>query len=97
MQAQDWAGFVLTVLTILGIGFAGLRWFIRNEVRDIVREEIKTVKHELSKNGGSSTKDKIDFIYDAIKKDKTSEPKRKVSSRRASGSGNNRGTKGKRN
>lgn len=67
MGPNDWAGLVLTGLTIAGIIFAGLRWFIRNEVRDIVRDEIKIVKHELTNNGGSSTKDKIDFIYDWIK------------------------------
>jgi len=67
LRANDWAGLVLTILSILGIYLTGLRWFIRNEVRAIVRDEIKTVKHELSNNGGSSTKDKIDFIYLKLK------------------------------
>jgi hypothetical protein len=67
MSANDWAGLVLTILSILGIYLTGLRWFIRNEVRTIVRDEMAVVKHELTNNGGSSTKDKIDFIYNKLK------------------------------
>lgn len=75
MGPNEWAGLVLTVLGILAAVFKMLQYLIRNEaksltpdeVREIVREEVHTMKHELSKNGGSSTKDKIDFIYDWIK------------------------------
>lgn len=69
MSANEWAGLVLTILSILGIFLVGFRWFMRVEIRTIVKEEIKTIKHELTNNGGSSTKDKIDFIYEAMKKD----------------------------
>ena len=67
MTANEWAGLVLTILSIFGIYLTGLRWFIRNEVRSIVRDEMSVIKHELTNNGGSSTKDKIDFIYNKLK------------------------------
>lgn len=75
MTPSDWAGLVLTILSILGIYMAGLRWFVRTEVRNVVHEEVRkiiheevrVIKHELSNNGGSSTKDKIDFIYAKMK------------------------------
>jgi hypothetical protein len=69
MNANEWAGLVLTTLSILGIFLFGLRWFLRVEITNIVKEEIKVVKSELTKNGGSSTKDKIDYIYEKMKKD----------------------------
>lgn len=69
MNANDWAGLVLTLLSILGIFLVGFRWFMRVEIRNIVKEEIKSVKHELTNNGGSTTKDKIDYIYEKMKKD----------------------------
>jgi hypothetical protein len=53
----------------MGIFLVGFRWFMRVEIRNIVKEEISVVKHELTKNGGSTTKDKIDFIYEKMKKD----------------------------
>jgi hypothetical protein len=68
MQANEWAGLVLTTLSILGIFILGLRWFLRVEITNIVKEEIKVVKSELTKNGGSSTKDKIDYIYEKMKR-----------------------------
>lgn len=75
MTPSDWAAFALAILSIHGIYIAALRWFLntevrkalRDEVQDIVREEIAIVRHELTNNGGSSTKDKIDFIYDQMK------------------------------
>jgi hypothetical protein len=69
MNANEWAGLVLTLLSILGIFLVGFRWFMRVEIRNIVKEEIKSVKHELTNNGGSTTKDKIDYIYEKMKKD----------------------------
>jgi 4-hydroxy-3-methylbut-2-en-1-yl diphosphate synthase IspG/GcpE len=68
MNANEWAGLVLTALSISGILILGLRWFLRVEITNIVKEEIKVVKSELTKNGGSSTKDKIDYIYEKMKR-----------------------------
>ena len=67
MTPSDWAVLVATILGIASTLLMGLRWLIRSEIRSIVRDEIKVVKHELTNNGGSSTKDKIDFIYAKLK------------------------------
>jgi hypothetical protein len=51
MTAQDWAGFILTVLSILGaVGLVG-RWIVKKYVEDIMSE--------LKPNSGSSMKDQI--------------------------------------
>lgn len=51
MNAQDWAGFILTVLSILGaVGLVG-RWIVKKYVEDIMSE--------LKPNSGSSMKDQI--------------------------------------
>lgn len=52
MSSNDWAGLILSAATIASLAIAALRWLIRAEVRSI--------KHELSNNGGSSMKDKVD-------------------------------------
>lgn len=52
MTANDWAGLIISAITIAGAAIAALRWLIRAEIRGI--------KHELSNNGGSSMKDKVD-------------------------------------
>lgn len=75
MNLSDSAGLTLSILSILVIYFAGMRWFIRSEISSVVRAiiqeiievEMQVVKHELTNNGGSSTKDKIDYIYKHIK------------------------------
>jgi hypothetical protein len=65
MTAQDWAGFVLTILSILGIVGMGIRWTMKKYVEEIMSE--------LKPNSGSSMKDqvtrledKVDKLYDAI-------------------------------
>lgn len=75
MSANEWAGYVLSVLGILTAVFKILQYIIRHEnktltpdeIREIVREEVYVMKHELTNNGGSSTKDKIDYIFKHIK------------------------------
>lgn len=47
MNPTEKIGVVLTVLSIFGIGFAGLRWLV------------KSFLHELVPNSGSSMKDQI--------------------------------------
>jgi hypothetical protein len=65
MTAQDWAGFILTVLGILSAVGIVLRWILKKYVEDIMSE--------LKPNSGSSMKDqvtrlesKVDKLYDAI-------------------------------
>ena len=51
MTAQDWAGFILTLISILGaVGLVG-RWIVKKYVEDIMSE--------LKPNSGSSMKDQI--------------------------------------
>lgn len=51
MSTQDWAGLILTILTILTIIGAGARWFIKTYVKQILSE--------LKPNSGSSMKDQV--------------------------------------
>ena len=65
MTAQGWAGFILTVLSILGaVGLVG-RWIVKKYVEDIMSE--------LKPNSGSSMKDqvtrlesKMDKVFDMM-------------------------------
>jgi len=65
MTAQDWAGFILTVLSILGVvGLVG-RWIVKKYIEDIMSE--------LKPNSGSSMKDqvtrlesKMDKVFDMM-------------------------------
>ena len=60
MSAQDWAGFILTILSILGsIGLA-LRW--------IMKKHIEEVLSELKPNSGSSIKDQVTRLEDKMDK-----------------------------
>jgi len=65
MTAQDWAGFILTILSILCIVGIGARWTVKKYVQEIMSE--------LKPNSGTSMKDqvtrledKVDKLYDAI-------------------------------
>lgn len=60
MTAQDWAGFILTVLSILGIIGVGVRWIVKKYVQDIVSE--------LKPNSGSSMKDQVTRLEDKMDK-----------------------------
>lgn len=68
MSAQDWAGFLLTILSIVTIFLAGLRWYIdvklepvKGQIEDI-KEAIEDVRSETKTNGGSSMRDEIKQI-----------------------------------
>jgi hypothetical protein len=51
MSPQDWAGLILTTLSILIIVGAGARWIVKNYVSQIM--------NELKPNSGSSIKDQV--------------------------------------
>lgn len=51
MTIQDWAGFILTSLSILTVIGVGGRWIIRHYLKDVL--------HELKPNSGSSLKDQV--------------------------------------
>ena len=51
MTTQDWAGMILTLLSIITIVGIGVRWIIKNYVKEIMLE--------LKPNSGSSLKDQV--------------------------------------
>ena len=60
MTPQDWAGLILTILSILGIIGIGARWIVKKYVEDIVSE--------LKPNSGSSMKDQVTRLEDKMDK-----------------------------
>ena len=61
MSAQDWAGFILTLLSISGIILSGIRWYIKVQVKPI-QEALEDIRSETKTNGGSSMRDEIKYI-----------------------------------
>ena len=61
MTAQDWAGFILTLLSIGGVVLGGIRWYIKIQVEPII-EMVSDIRAETKTNGGSSMRDEIKFI-----------------------------------
>ena len=60
MTPQDWAGLILTVLSIVGIIGVGARWIVKKYVEDIISE--------LKPNSGSSMKDQVTRLEDKMDK-----------------------------
>ena len=60
MSVQDWAGFILTILSILGAVGLALRW--------IMKKHIEEVLSELKPNSGSSIKDQVTRLEDKMDK-----------------------------
>lgn len=61
MSAQDWSGFILTLLSITGIILSGIRWYIKIQVKPI-QEAVEDIRSETKTNGGSSMRDEIRAI-----------------------------------
>lgn len=61
MTASEWAGFILTLLSIGGIVLGGIRWYIKVQVEPII-EMVSDIRSETKTNGGSSMRDEIKFI-----------------------------------
>ena len=60
MTANDWAGLILTLLSIVTIVGIGTRWIVKKYVEDIV--------YEMKPNNGSSMKDQITRLEDKTDK-----------------------------
>lgn len=60
MTPQDWAGFILTILSILAVIGVGVRWIVKKYVEDIISE--------LKPNSGSSMKDQITRLEEKMNK-----------------------------
>lgn len=61
MTAQDWAGFILTILSIGAILLSGIRWYIKTQI-DPIKEAVEDIRKETKTNGGSSMRDEIKQI-----------------------------------
>ena len=60
MTPQDWAGLILTLLSIVAIVGIGTRWIIKKYVEDIM--------YEMKPNSGNSMKDQITRLEDKTEK-----------------------------
>ncbi len=64
MSAQDWAGFILTIISILGaVGVAG-RWIVIK----YIEQNVEQIISELKPNSGSSMKDQVTRLEDKMDK-----------------------------
>ena len=70
MNAQDWLGMILTLLSILALIAGGVKWLVKHYLS------------ELRPNGGSSVKDqvnrleiKVDKLYDILIENRISDSK----------------------
>jgi hypothetical protein len=58
MTISDWAGLILTALSIIAITIGGIRWYVTAEIK-VLSTELKKDLSELKPNGGSSMKDQV--------------------------------------
>jgi ribosome recycling factor len=79
MSTQDWAGFILTILSIGTIILGGIRWYIKVQV-DPIKEAVEDIRKETKTNGGSSMRDEIKQIKKEQEhaRDKRQEQKEKL-------------------
>lgn len=79
MSTQDWAGFILTILSIGTIILGGIRWYIKVQV-DPIKEAVEDILKETKTNGGSSMRDEIKQIKKEQEhaRDKRQEQKEKL-------------------
>lgn len=61
MSTQDWAGFILTILSIGGVVLGGIRWYIKIQI-DPIKEAVEDIRSETKTNGGTSMRDEIKSI-----------------------------------
>jgi hypothetical protein len=61
MTVSDWAGLILTALSIVAITVGGIRWFVQSEIK-ILSADLKNDLSELKPNHGSSMKDQVNRL-----------------------------------
>jgi hypothetical protein len=61
MTISDWAGLILTALSIIAITIGGIRWYVTAEIK-VLSTELKNDLSELKPNGGSSMKDQVNRL-----------------------------------
>ena len=69
MSTQDWAGFILTLLSIGAVVLGGLRWYVGIQIKPIV-EAVEDIRSETKTNGGSSMRDEIKSIKSQQERDR---------------------------
>ena len=67
MTISDWAGLILTALSIIAITVGGIRWFITAEIK-VLSTELKDDLKELKPNSGSSMKDQVSRLEEKTDK-----------------------------
>jgi len=71
VTANEWAGFILAILGILGATFKMLQWLIRSETSDL-KSKVDNIEHESTSNGGESMNDIIKLqIFPLLKEIRT--------------------------
>ena len=61
MTVADWAGLILTALSIIALTVGGIRWFVQAEIK-VLSTELKEDLSELKPNHGSSMKDQVNRL-----------------------------------
>lgn len=69
MTVQEWAGFILTLLSISGIFLTGIRAYIKSQMQPL-HDALGDIRSETKTNGGSSMRDEIKFIKAQQEKDR---------------------------
>ena len=67
MTISDWAGLILTALSIIALTVGGIRWFIQAEIK-VLSTELKEDLSELKPNSGSSMKDQVNRLEEKSNK-----------------------------
>ena len=61
MTVQEWAGLVLTLLSISVIIIGGIRWYINMQIKPLAAV-VEDIRSETKTNGGTSMRDEIRAI-----------------------------------
>lgn len=56
---QQWLGIIVAAGAAIGVILGFVRWVIHNIVRDIKKDYLDGIKHELQPNSGQSVKDQV--------------------------------------
>ena len=69
MSAQDWAGFILAILSIVTLLGGIVKWYIKIQTQPVL-DAIEDIRSETKTNGGSSMRDEIKSIKKQQEEDK---------------------------
>lgn len=56
---QQWLGIIVAAGAAIGVILGFVRWVVHNIVRDIKKDYLEGIKHELQPNSGKSVKDQV--------------------------------------